>query len=199
MEFFRRASLDAFWSWATTTVRGNLAEEGKRGQKFASQMGVPCLIPKMGPFPLSDSMGMMWAAAVLDCSLDQGGSEQNVQWDTFWGTRSFITNATQAGVAGLSNTVGGYKKSKMWILGVVTHLSRFTRFMEGLHKQVGEVRHQDKPITIEVLHKLDWILEKEWSQAKLPALKCQVPEIVGLDFGKRVESGKLTRSQMSSP
>jgi hypothetical protein len=81
---------------------------------------------------------MMSAAAVLDRSLDRGCSKQFVQWATFRGTRLFITNATQAGVSGLSDSVGGYKKSKMWILGVVTHSFWFTWFMEGLHKRVGE-------------------------------------------------------------
>jgi hypothetical protein len=37
--------------------------------------------------------------------------------------------------------------------------------MEGLHKQAGKVRHQDKAITIEVLHAVEIILEREWSQA----------------------------------
>jgi hypothetical protein len=71
----------------------------------------------------------------------------------------------------------GYKKSKMWISGVVTHSFWFTRFMEGLHKRVGEVRYQDEPITIEVLHKLDPILEAEWRQASLPTLKRQIAEM----------------------
>jgi hypothetical protein len=80
----------------------------------------------------------------------------------------------------------------MWILGVVTHSFWFTRFMEGLHKRVGEVRHQDEAITIEVLHELDKILEKGWRQAKLPALKRQVAEmgtwyIVGFCSGLRGE------------
>jgi hypothetical protein len=101
MEFFWRASLDAFWSWATSTVQGNLTE-GKRGQRFAACMGLPCLIPELGPFPLQDTMVMMCAAGVLDLSMDRGQMEQYVQWDTFRGARSFITkNATQAGVSGL--------------------------------------------------------------------------------------------------
>jgi hypothetical protein len=53
----------------------------------------------------------------------------------------------------------------MWISGVVTHLFWFTWFMEGLHKQAGEVRHQDEAISIEVLHAVEIILEREWSQA----------------------------------
>jgi hypothetical protein len=62
----------------------------------------------------------------------------------------------------LSDTVGGYEKSKMWILGITAHSFWLTQFMEGLHKHVGEVWHQDEPITIEVLHELDCILEEEW-------------------------------------
>jgi hypothetical protein len=93
-------------------------------------------------------------------------------------------------VSGLSDLVGGYEKSKMWISGVVTHSFWFTRFMEGLHKQVGIVRHKDEPITIEVLHALDRILEEEWRQARLPSLKRQVAEmgtwfIVGFCSGLR--------------
>jgi hypothetical protein len=176
LEFFWRASLDAFWSRATLTARGNLTE-GKRGQRFAAQMGLPCLIPEMGPFPLQDTMGMMCAAGVLDRSMDRGRTEQYVQWDTFRGARFFVTNATQAGVSGLSDSVGGYEKSKMWIWGVVTHSFWFTRFMEGLHKRVGEVRHQDEPITIEVLHAIEIILEREWSQATRPDVKRKIAEM----------------------
>jgi hypothetical protein len=104
----------------------------------------------------------------------------------------FITNATQAGVSGLSDTVRGYEKSKMWISGVVTHSFWFTRFMEGLHKRVGKVRHQDEPITIEVLHELDRLLEEEWRQARTPTLKRRAAEmgswfIVGFFSGLRGE------------
>jgi hypothetical protein len=173
-------------------VRGNLSE-GKRGRRFATQMGVLRLIPEMGPFPLCDLMGMMSAAAVLDRSLDQGRTEQFVQWATFQGARSFITYATQAGVSGLSDLVGGYEKSKMWISGVVTHSFWFTCFM--VHGRIalascGEVQHQDEPITIEVLHELDRILEAEWQQANSPGLKRQAAEmgtwfIVGFRSGLR--------------
>ena len=100
--------MDAFWSQASSTVRGNLAE-GYRGAKFAAQMGVPSLVPEMGPFPLSDTMGMMVAAAILDRSLDPGKMEEFVQWGAFRGMWSFITNVTQADVAGLLEMVGAYE------------------------------------------------------------------------------------------
>jgi hypothetical protein len=191
LAFFRRASLDAFWSRAPSTVKGNLVE-GKRNHRFSVRMGAPCLVPEMGPYPLHDSMGMMSAASVLDRSLDRGKSEEHVQWDTFRGTRSFLTNATQAGVSGLGETVGAYEKSKMWISGVVTHSFWFSRFMEGLHKRVGEVRHQDEPITIDVLKAIECILDTEWEQAKTTKEKLVAAEmgvwfIVGFCSGLRGE------------
>jgi hypothetical protein len=176
LEFFRRASLDAFWSRAPSTVRGNL-NEGKRTQRFVSRFGLPSLIPAMGLFPLEDSMGMMVAASILDRSLDPGLTEEFVQWETFRGTRSFVTNATQAGVTGLSEVVGAYERNRMWISGVVTHSFWFTRFMEGLHKRVGEVKRQDEPITIDVLHALEAIMEGEWILATRPEAKRRVAEM----------------------
>jgi hypothetical protein len=176
VEFFRRASLDAFWSRAASTVRGNLTE-GQRGARFAARMEVPCLVPEMGPFPLRDTMGMMVAAAILDRSLDPGKTEEFVQWATFRGTRSFVTNATQAGVSGLSEMIGAYEKNRMWISGSPTHSFWFTRFMDGLHKRVGEVRRQDEPISIEVLHALEGILDRQWHSAVRPDSKLRVAQM----------------------
>jgi hypothetical protein len=161
-------------------------------------MGLPCLIPEMGPFPLHDTMGMMCAAGILDWSMDQGRTEQYVQWDTFRGARSFITNATQAGVSGLSASVGGYKKIKMWISRVVAHLFWFTWIMEGLHKRVGEVRHQDEAITIEVLRAMESILESKWNQAAQPDVKKRVAKmgawfIAGFCSGLRGEEMLLIK------
>jgi hypothetical protein len=191
LEFFRRASLDAFWSRAPSTVRGNLSE-GKRSQRFIERMGWDSMIPAMGPFPLEDTMGMKAAAGILDRSLDPGKTEEFVQWETFRGARSFVTNASQAGVAGLSDVIGAYEKDKMWISGVATHSFWFSRFMNGLHKRVGEVRHQDEPITIDVLHALESILEREWMQAVGHEAKRRVADmgawfIVGFCSGLRGE------------
>ena len=191
LDFFRRASLDAFWSRASSTEKGNL-NEGKWGYRFVTRMNAPCLVPEMGPFPLADTMGMMTAAAILDRSLNPGITEEHVQWDTFRGARSFVTNASQAGVAGLSNSVGAYERNRMWISSVVTHSFWFSRFMEGLHKRVGENRKQDEPITIDVLCALEEIIEREWSKSDRPETRLRAAEmgvwfLVGFCSGLRGE------------
>ena len=122
-------------------------------------------------------MGMMTAAAILDRSLDPGTTEAYVQWDTFRGARSFVTNASQAGVTGLGDSVRAYERNRMWISGVVTSSFWFSRFMDGLHKRVGENRRQDEPITIDVLCALEKILEQEWRESDRPEARRQAAEM----------------------
>ena len=86
----------------------------------------------------------------------------------FWGARLFVASVSQAGVAGLSNSVRAYEWNRMWISGVVTHSFWFSRYMEGLRKRVGENRRQDVPITIDVLCTLEKIIEHEWSKSDRP-------------------------------
>jgi len=105
----------------------------------------------MGPFPLEDTLGMQAAVCILDRSLDPGIYGEHVQWETFRKAMSAVTNCSQAGVDGLGDYVGSYERKKMWISKSVSHQFWFSRFMEGVHKRVGEIRKQDEPITIEVM------------------------------------------------
>ena len=138
---------------------------------------MPSVTPEMGPFPLEDSSGMKVAVAVLDRSLDPGIYAEFVQWDTFRKARSCVTNITQAGVSGLSDAVGAYEKSKMWISKVPTHSFWFNRFMAGIHKRVGEIKRQDEPVTIDVLHAVDALLEAEWRRTDDPTIRRKVAEM----------------------
>ena len=75
LEFIRRATLDAFWSRESSTVRGNL-KEAKRVFRFVDRMKIPNIVPPMGPFPLTDLHGMAVACSILDRSLDKGLHEE---------------------------------------------------------------------------------------------------------------------------
>ena len=165
LEFIRRATLDAFWSRETSTVRGNL-KEAKRVYKFIDRMKIPHIIPPMGPFPLEDVHGMAVACAILDRSLDKGSHEEFVQFDTFRRPRSALTNIIQAGVGGLTDSIGAYERNKLWISAAPTHSFWFNRFIMGVHQRVGDFRRQDEPVTVEILHAVDKILEREWGFVK---------------------------------
>jgi hypothetical protein len=175
-EFMRRANLDAFWSWESSTVKSNLGK-AMRIERTAFRLGMPSMTPHMGPWPLEDSQGMSAALAVLDRSLDKGKYKTTVQWDTFRRSKLAITNISQAAVGGLENSVGAYERSRMWIWGSVTHKFWFARFMSGVHKRVGQVRKPDKELTIDVIHAVDKLLETEWQSARRSDEKKKIAEM----------------------
>ena len=107
-------------------------------------------------------MGMSSAVAVLRRSLDKGRYTRCVQFATFRKLRSATTNAHQASVGGLGDTVGAYAKKQMWITSVPTHSFFFVRFMEGCHYRVGELVKRDKPLTVGILLHVSQILENRW-------------------------------------
>jgi hypothetical protein len=164
LAFFRRANLGSFWAHETSTVQNNL-REAKRIEDFAKDMGMPPVCPPMGPFPLEDTCGMRVAAGILNRSLDKGKFAEHVQFETFRKARLAVTNVSQAGVSGLTSSVGAYERNKMWISNVPTHSFWFSRFMHGIHRRVGEIRKQDEPITVEVLKAVDEVLERDWRRA----------------------------------
>ena len=77
--------------------------------------------------------------AIWDRSMDKGLYGPCVQCGTFRKTMSAITNVSQAGDGGLGYSVGVYQRKKMWIPTSVPHQFCFSRFMEGIHKRVGEI------------------------------------------------------------
>lgn len=176
LALIRRASLDAFWSRATSTVGNNL-REARRGERFADRLGLGSITPPLGPFPLEDVFGMKTAIMILDRSLDPGLHEEFVQWDTFRTARSAVTNISQAGATGLSDVVGAYERNRVWISKVPTHSFWFVRFMQGIHKRVGEVRKQDEVITIDVMKEVERVMEHEWHTARTDEVRLRVAEV----------------------
>jgi hypothetical protein len=176
LEYIRRANLDAFWDRSPNTVSSNLSDAW-RMEKMGERLGLGAMAPAIGPFPLKDECGMRFAIAILERSLAPGQNEEFVQWGTFRKTRSTVTNISQAGVEGLSDSIGAYERKKLWISKVATHSFWFSRFMSGLHKRVGELRKQDEPLSIDVVHAAARILEVEWARAKTKHQKKRIAEM----------------------
>eukprot|EP00978_Attheya_sp_CCMP212_P029405 scaffold104358_cov48-Attheya_sp.AAC.1 len=176
LEYIRRANLDAFWDRSVNTVSSNLSDAW-RMENLGTRLGLGAMAPAIGPFPLKDECGMRFAIAILERSLSPGQNEEFVQWGTFRKTRSTVTNMSQAGVEGLSDSIGACERKKMWISKVATHSFWFSRFMSGLHKRVGELRKQDEPLSIDVVHAAAHILEVEWTRAKTKDQKKRIEEM----------------------
>ena len=177
LEYVRRATLDSFWSRETSTVAFNLREARRMESKVADRLGMPSITPPMGPFPLSDECGMSAAIAMLDRSLDPGRHADHVQCGVFRKVRSTITNIIQAGVGGLEDSIGACQRNKIWVTKASTQKFWFSRFMEGLHKRVGEIRMPDKILTIEEIHATDRILEREFAHARTKEDRKRISEL----------------------
>ena len=165
LDFIVRANLDAFWSREASTVQANLrgaVRSWETKDKFALREN--SLFPVMGPHPLRDDFGMAVAVSVLDRSMDPGKYEEHVQWATFRKTRTTMTNMWQASLEGLSDQVGAYGKHKTWISSCPTHQFFFCRFMEGIHRRVGETVRRDEPIGIHLLKAILEHLEEQWDR-----------------------------------
>jgi hypothetical protein len=119
-------------------------------------------------------MGMIVARAILDRLLDPGRNDTFVQFTTVRKTRSMMTNVAQATASGLEDVIGSYKRSRVWISSVPTHLFWFTIFMSGIHKRVGDVTKQDKAVTIDVILEVDRIRRKSKGTC-IPTLRKQSP------------------------
>ncbi len=81
LRLIRRANLDAFWSRETSTVTANLREV-KRHVRYASDLGISMSLPRLGPFPLSDDVGMRHAVVQLRRTLDKGKHSKFIQFGT---------------------------------------------------------------------------------------------------------------------
>jgi hypothetical protein len=177
LECVRRAILDSFWSRESSTVAFNLREARRMELKASDRLGMPSITPPMGPFPLSDECGMKAAIAMLDRSLDPGRYADQVQCGTFRKVRSTIANVIQAGVGGLEDSMGACQRNKIWMTKAPTQKFWFSRFMEGLHKRVGEIRMPDKILTIEEVHAIDRTLERECIHARTEAARKRISEM----------------------
>jgi hypothetical protein len=103
-------------------------------EKTTKRLGLPCVTPPLGPWPLEDNLVMKLAMVVPDQLLDKGVNEDTVHWDTFCLSMSAVKNVSQAGIRGLEDSVGMYECNQMFISDVVTHKFWFSRFMTGVHK-----------------------------------------------------------------
>jgi hypothetical protein len=104
--------------------------------------------------------------APLDRLLDLGRYADQVQFGTFRKVRSTITNIVQSRVEGLGDSIGAYQRNKIWLTKAPTQKFCFSRFMEGLHKCVREIRMPDRILSIEEVHTIDRTLEREWKHAR---------------------------------
>ena len=162
-----RANLDAFWARQPSTVQGNLRQVNKL-MTILHQLRIdsPSDVFVRGPFPVTDSFGMIPAVASLQRSLDSGRNSKTVQWDTMCGIRTAYSNFVHTTPLGLSGAVLSDGRKSTRITESSSNSLWFKRFMDGCHERMGDVKLQDPALSIDVLLALQELLKIKLESAK---------------------------------
>lgn len=171
----RRASLDVFWAREPSTVRGTSSGLNIISNKLGL-VGVPIdrILPDMGPHPLKDSWGMGVAVSLLLRSLDQGVTEDTVQWGTVRKLRGAFSNVWQASIEGPKSTVIQLDTTKLYVTTCPTNSMWFERFTKGIHKRQGDNIQPDMGISLEQMIALMDMFELEWKSEPSQDMQAEI-------------------------
>ena len=157
----RRMNLDAFWSRASSTSRGN-RDKVRQMLSFSDIVGLNGPFRHEGPFPNFDHCGYEVAIGMLLYSTNTGKlHSDHLQYDTIRKCQSTFGNQVRASPQATAETLvlldekGRYKRfvrdpcGSMW----------FHRFLEGCSKRMGQDwkpnKALDLPLLLELLETID--------------------------------------------
>lgn len=171
----RRANLDAVWGRESQTVAATL-RAAQSMVKLWDKVGLTPQFPPLGPFPVSDSLGLGVAVAMLMKSLEPGRYNADFQqFETVRKLRAGFSNIYMASYEGVSSarTVGG-DRVKHHLTQSPTQFLWFERFAQGCVRRMGQDVRQDWAIPLAAMHGLMRFLEEEWSEAAEDMVQEQV-------------------------
>jgi hypothetical protein len=160
----RQANLDALWGREPHTVADTLRGVRHLVRLWGKLGLAPCL-PPLGPYPVSDLLGMSVALAMLMKTLEPG--RYNVQYQQFETVRKLrvaFSNVYMALMEGVTSlrTVGG-DRAKHHLTYSPTQSLWFERFAQGCVRRMGQDVRQDWAIPLGAMLGLYQVLEEEWS------------------------------------
>ena len=162
MMCIRRVNLDAFWSRARSTVRGN-AEKVREGLCQSEKLGLkgPYLAPE--PLPLYDHYGYEVAIQIVLSSTEAGRyspshkQPSHKQWDTVRKLQTCFSNQVRAAAVAnyhpmtlADNNGSVYQRMSIDPCGSLW----FQRFMTGCRRQMGQDWRPNRAISVEIMSKL---------------------------------------------
>ena len=102
------------------------------------------------------------AVCTLKRSLDKGRYQSTLQYESVRKMRSSYSNIWHASKFTLTTSVMARDVRKTYVTSCPSYSLWFERFMVGMHKRMGDEVHQDKAITLDVVHRLVEGLEQEY-------------------------------------
>lgn len=157
-----RASLDAFWAHASTTISKHVSQV-KFMERYSAQLEVNPF-PELGPWPLGKDLGMLTAIMVLMRSKERGRNDSTVKLATARQARSTLTVIWEASPASGEDLVLSSASARgRYITTLNPAEGRWYHFFTlGVAARMGDVVRQDRAYTLEVLLKLLDMFEEEW-------------------------------------
>lgn len=158
----RRVILDSMWARERSTVRSNLYEI-RRYVKLQATLGLEHqALPPQEPFPLRDDWGIRFACAMVLRSMDQGRNSWNIQCGTVRKLRSCISNYSHASRDGLGLTFMSEDGMGARVSFSATNTFWFKRFMQGLHRRMGDLWMPNKATSRYVIRGCFTVLDHNW-------------------------------------
>ncbi len=160
----RRVQLDVMWAREPHTVSSNWSRTRADYQMVMDNLSVlpETLLPHLGNAELKDMEGMGVALATLITYLRAGRNSTNIQWDTMRKTRTWISNAHNAGQEYSCELVVGLDRAKQYITSSHTFEKWYGRFMRGAWMRMGMIRKQNEALTSLVALAVCKVAESKW-------------------------------------
>ncbi|KAL3777809.1 hypothetical protein ACHAW5_001787 [Stephanodiscus triporus] len=160
----RRVQLDVMWAREPHTVSSNWARTKADYQMVMTNLSVSpeAFLPQLGNTELRDRVGMGAALATLVTSLRAGRNSTNIQVDTMRKTRTWISNAHDAGQEYSCESVVGLDRAKQYVTSCHTFGKWYGRFMRGARLRMGMVRKQNEALTSSVALAVCEVAESRW-------------------------------------
>jgi hypothetical protein len=176
----RRIQLDIMWARELHTVASNWGRVKADYRDVVNNLSIlpETLLPHLGNPELRDRVGMAAALATLVTSLHPGSNAATIQWDAIQKTRTWLSNAHDAGSRYTCKTVVGLDKTKQYVTSSHTFGKWFSHFMQGARLRMGMIRKQNEALTSNLVLAVCAKAEMKWSKAREETVKEDVENTV---------------------
>jgi len=176
-----RAQLDVMWArelhtMATNWVRAK-ADYYMTMRHLVSVL-LESLLPQLGSTEVRDQVGMVEILTTLVTSLRLGRNSTNIQWDTMQKTRTWLSNAHDAGREYTRETAVGMDRAKQYVTSGHTLEKWFGRFMRGARLRMGMIRKQNEALTSALATAVCEAAKAHWSLATEEGVKEELEDTI---------------------
>lgn len=199
MDAIRRANLDAFWSRESSTVKANLGEH-RRVVRLSERLGIQEPYPPRGPYPERDIFGMRLACMSLLRSMDTGVNTETIQFETVRKLRSHFSNFCHATPEGTGAATVSDSRGATFFSMSPSNSYWFRRFMQGMHRRMGDVWIPDRALSLDEMLHMMVILEEDWANKHQDAVGRLETSLLACallgTFGNGLRGEELMRTEL---